>query len=375
MRPISLCCVLLMLVGCGSDAGGSAHMSVGDGGNATPKDSGSSNELDGKVPDLDSGEPKLDSGANEDSGMGAADAAALELCNPDTCQNGGTCSASEGGASCLCAAGWEGKTCAQNVDECASAGCVHATGCTDALNDFSCACENGWKGKICDQDIDECAANPCQHATSCDNQTGDYVCNCETGWFGKNCDVYCDDGDAGTTDTLHPVYGCAHRKQDWTTFDKGIYADHTTGLGWWQNSGSIGYAEIKVACAELDKAGLSDWRLPTINETRSLGGGCPKTASGGTCTISDPTCLDEDCGYGFAGECSSCIGGPGGTATHPYGYCRADVTLCSNWWTSSVCSDCATEHVWFYGVTNGNFYHDSPTGGRSGACVTVLPEL
>lgn len=373
-----------MFLGCGDassdpvrDAGDRG--SPGDGG-ATIQDSGAVAEPDAASPGLDAGPVEPTDGGGMDSA--AADAGSVgsdagDACAPSPCLNGSACSsAADAGAICTCAAGWEGKLCDENIDDCATAGCAHATGCTDGLNDFTCACESGWQGKLCDTAVGGCTENPCMHATGCENQGNDYVCSCEAGWFGKNCDTFCDDGKASTTDSLHPVYGCAHRTGDWTTFDKGIYADHVTGLGWWANVGPIGYENLKVACADLDKAGLADWRLPTINEARSLGGDCAPTAPGGTCTISDPSCLDQSCGYGVGAECSSCIGGPGGSATHPSGaYCRPDVTLCSNWWTSSVCSDCATTRVWFYGVTNGNFYHDEPTGGRSGACVTVLPNL
>jgi hypothetical protein len=226
------------------------------------------------------------------------------------------------------------------------------------------------------QESGPCTPNPCVHATGCSAGASDFTCSCEQGWFDKTCSTHCDDNDATTTDSLHAVYGCAHRKGDFTTFDTGLYADHTTGLGWWPLVGFYGYGDTKTACAELVVSGRDDFRLPTIDDVRSLAADCPATRPGGSCPISDPSCLSEDCGFGTEGECASCIGGPEGTAQHPTGgYCRVDAPLCNNFWTSSVCSDCSGEQVWFYGVGNGNFYHNEPTNGRPGACVAQLSDL
>ena len=40
-------------------------------------------------------------------------------------------------------------------------------------------------------------------------------------------------------------------------------------------------------CANLEEDGHKDWRLPTIDELRSMVEQCPETATGGKCAISD----------------------------------------------------------------------------------------
>jgi hypothetical protein len=40
-------------------------------------------------------------------------------------------------------------------------------------------------------------------------------------------------------------------------------------------------------CANLDEDGHKDWRLPTIDELRSVVEQCPETATGGKCAISE----------------------------------------------------------------------------------------
>ena len=48
-------------------------------------------------------------------------------------------------------------------------------------------------------------------------------------------------------------------------------------------------------CEDLDEGGFSDWRLPTIDELRTLLLNSPETTFGGRCKVSDPECLSSTC--------------------------------------------------------------------------------
>ena len=47
------------------------------------------------------------------------------------------------------------------------------------------------------------------------------------------------------------------------------------------------WAAANEYCANLDEDGHKDWRVPTIDELRSIVERCPETATGGKCAISD----------------------------------------------------------------------------------------
>ncbi|GFT09895.1 epidermal growth factor-like protein 8 [Nephila pilipes] len=70
----------------------------------------------------------------------------------EECQNGGTCTKPD---HCSCAAGWTGKTCATDIDECAKRkdDCDHD--CINTPGSFKCVCRDGYvlqeDGKTCER--------------------------------------------------------------------------------------------------------------------------------------------------------------------------------------------------------------------------------
>ena len=54
-------------------------------------------------------------------------------------------------------------------------------------------------------------------------------------------------------------------------------------------------------CGDLKEDGHDDWRLPTIDELRTLIKNCPQTERGGSCKVSERnTCLSDNC---FSNDC------------------------------------------------------------------------
>jgi hypothetical protein len=124
------------------------------------------------------------------------------------------------------------------------------------------------------------------------------------------CDGGCACGDDGT---CTPPEGSALENAC-----DGTVRDPATGLQWQQAfGGSRKFADARVYCDNLATAGQTDWRLPSIDELRSLIVGCPATAAGGPCPIHDAcaalACDGPDC----AGCPADAGGGPEGSYLDP----------------------------------------------------------
>lgn len=66
---------------------------------------------------------------------------------PNTCQNGGTCTNLLGSYVCVCVNGWSGPDCSENIDDCATASCTQGSTCIDRVASFFCICPTGKTGK------------------------------------------------------------------------------------------------------------------------------------------------------------------------------------------------------------------------------------
>lgn len=74
----------------------------------------------------------------------------LESCWKKPCKNGGTCvKSSVTGYECNCPAGFQGRNCEENVDECLPSLCQHGSICVDGVNDYKCRCSPEFTGKDC----------------------------------------------------------------------------------------------------------------------------------------------------------------------------------------------------------------------------------
>lgn len=116
------------------------------------------------------------------SGAGAAEGAA------GPCVNAAACSNTPGGYACACLAGWTGRDCEANVDDCTGQ-CLHGATCIDLVDDFHCACAAGYAGRACERDVDDCASRPCRNGGECVDRLDAYVCICPVGFSGVDCEV------------------------------------------------------------------------------------------------------------------------------------------------------------------------------------------
>lgn len=92
---------------------------------------------------------------------------------------------------------------------------------------------------------------------------------------------------------------------------KEVVEDTKTGFIWQRgDGGQMEWDFAKQYCDSLDLGGYNDWRLPTINELRTIIKGCSGTKDNGSCAVRD-NCLSDSCWS--KSSCWACpeSGGPG----------------------------------------------------------------
>ncbi|CAH1637990.1 unnamed protein product [Spodoptera littoralis] len=104
------------------------------------------------------------------------------------CVNAAACNNTAGGYSCACLAGWTGRDCEANVDDCTGQ-CLNGATCIDLVDDFHCACAAGYSGRTCALDVDDCAPRPCRNGGECVDLLNAYRCICPVGFSGTNCEL------------------------------------------------------------------------------------------------------------------------------------------------------------------------------------------
>ena len=138
----------------------------------------------------------------------------------------------------------------------------------------------------------------------------------------------------GRLDVVHDAGAEADVADGGVVACAGGWYDPTSGLCWedppleeWTN-----WWDADTYCVGLSLGGYGpgSWRLPTINELRSLIRGCRATETGGACGVTEP-CLDWTC---WSAPCGGCpfFSGPGA------GGCYWDAAFggtCGWYWSSS----------------------------------------
>ncbi|XP_065057342.1 uncharacterized protein LOC135685354 [Rhopilema esculentum] len=142
-------------------------------------------------------------------------------CQPNPCQNGGTCKAHLGMFECLCKPGYMGRLCQMSCpsnkygpgcnETCA---CIGKSRCHPLTGE--CVCERGYTGKQCDQrcpkrlyGVNCKSICKCSPVTNCDPAFGG--CYCPPGLFGESCKEPCLEGYFGRNCTSRCE--CTRRSQ------------------------------------------------------------------------------------------------------------------------------------------------------------------
>ncbi|KAM9127885.1 sushi, nidogen and EGF-like domain-containing protein 1 isoform 3-T3 [Pangshura tecta] len=109
------------------------------------------------------------------------------------CLNGGKCIedciTGNPSYSCSCLAGFTGKRCHLDVDECLSHPCQNSATCINGINSFNCQCPPGFKGAMCETVESPCEMKECQNGGQCQVANKTAVCVCQAGYTGDSCEI------------------------------------------------------------------------------------------------------------------------------------------------------------------------------------------
>ncbi|MDP6946424.1 MAG: calcium-binding EGF-like domain-containing protein, partial [Myxococcota bacterium] len=90
--------------------------------------------------------------------------------------------------------------CETDIDDCDPNPCDNGGTCVDGVNTFDCECLEGYGGDHCESDIDDCDPNPCDNGGACtDTGANAFECECPDGFTGETCE------DIDTTPACDPA--------------------------------------------------------------------------------------------------------------------------------------------------------------------------
>lgn len=222
------------------------------------------------------------------------------VCGDDGC--GRTCGSCEAGQVCV-----DGACCTQLCGglECGSDGCGGSCGACDAgwtCKEGLCECVPSCLGRECGSDGCGGSCGSCDAGQDC---TGGH-CDCTPDCVGKECG---DDGCAATCGLCQSECVCDTTGQCkgedgvYQNLCNGAMLDPASNLYWRQSTlPSMTWDAAKSFCEASEIGGYTDWRLPTIEELRSLISGCPATETGGACPALD-SCTSSNC---LTTACNGC---------------------------------------------------------------------
>ncbi|XP_028278734.1 protein delta homolog 2 [Parambassis ranga] len=166
------------------------------------------------------------------------------------CKNGGLCEDADGFATeltCRCLAGFTGRHCETDVDDCLMKPCANGATCLDGINRFSCVCPPGFTGRFCTINLDDCGSRPCLNGGRCLDRIRGFHCVCQPGFTGTTCEMPL---------RQHNAHEPGRATLGWEGGGGGGKSTGSSG-----NSSRHGDRVLKVTVNERGAAGVSELQL------------------------------------------------------------------------------------------------------------------
>ncbi len=250
--------------------------------------------------------------------------------------------------------------------------CFNNARCINLPGDYRCECAAGFEGRNCSIDIDECARgiHSCHDNATCTNTFGSYECSCDYGFTGDGTTCSnindctrtlkeCKDDSTQTAQKCEDSYGAINGNQDACYAPKGSTAICTDGIGKYSCECSVGRFGKRCE-SETDWCAKKD--APACENGR-----CINTAAQGVCEC-DGGWTGQLCGEDI-NDCTAA--GLNGAHQCKNGATCSDAGLnefrctCSDGWKGEFCDEDADDCV---GLPCKNGGKCSDTGTKKFAC-------
>ena len=199
------------------------------------------------------------------------------------------------GCACLDGYEWNGSICEKVCDDTLCKDIEHSTGlCLRELSSGTpiCQCDEYYRWDLNDIICENpCEENPCENLKGSDGSctlldSGSYACGCAEGYYNKigSRTVCLSIESCGGQD----CFNCFKMPPCKNSFAKIMWALPAEHFMNWKRADQY--------CEDLEDFGYTNWRLPSIDELRTLEMICDKVKSGGQCSASEKNnCLTAAC--------------------------------------------------------------------------------
>ncbi|NXO73463.1 SNED1 protein, partial [Phainopepla nitens] len=113
----------------------------------------------------------------------------VDECLSHPCQNGATCLNGAGRFTCRCPPGFRGNSCETAESPCENRVCQNGGSCQVVNTTAACLCQSGYTGVDCQTEVNECESSPCLNGGHCIDLVDNYTCVCLEPFVGQRCET------------------------------------------------------------------------------------------------------------------------------------------------------------------------------------------
>ncbi|NWT25845.1 SNED1 protein, partial [Cardinalis cardinalis] len=113
----------------------------------------------------------------------------VDECLSHPCQNGATCLNGAGRFTCRCPPGFRGNSCETAESPCENRVCQNGGSCQVVNRTAACLCQSGYTGEDCQTEVNECESSPCLNGGHCMDLVDNYTCVCLEPFVGQRCET------------------------------------------------------------------------------------------------------------------------------------------------------------------------------------------